>query len=107
MLSRKIFFGSIMTMALSILFGAIGNQPLMLVLTAFSGAELALALYLSGGREDINAASKQEILIYGVLILGGVIITGFFDFPAGLPLFVPAAVAILREKTNQKEISTP
>lgn len=60
MLSRKFFFGSIMTMALSILFGATGNQPLKLILTAFSGAELTLALYLSGKSGDIKQSQTRK-----------------------------------------------
>lgn len=97
-MSKIFLMVATMSMALSIIFGATGNTNLMYVLTAFAGVETIVALVLEYKSKSRRPVSTQELWIYSTLIVIGTGATFTFTFPAGLPLFVPAFMAIFRNR---------
>lgn len=97
-MSKNLAMAATMTMVLSIIFGATGNTSLMYALTAFAGAETIFALVVAYKSKSFRPVSAQELWIYSILIVIGTAATFMFTFPAGLPLFVPAFMAIFRNR---------
>lgn len=94
-----------MTMILSIIFGAVGNINLMYALTALAGVETIFALFVAH-KTSSSTVTATDFWLFSALIVVGVGATFVFIFPAGLPLFAPAAVAILRKPQAEVEGTT-
>ena len=105
-MSKSLLMAATMTMVLSIIFGATGNTAVMYALTAFAGAETIFALFVEYKSESSPPDSTQELWIYSILIVIGTAATFVFTFPAGLPLFVPAFGAILRNREQPAEAAS-
>lgn len=103
-MSKILLMASTMTMVLSIIFGATGNTNLMYALTAFAGVETIFALVVEHKSKSSRTVSTQELWIYSTLIVIGTAATFMFTFPAGLPLFVPAFMAIFRSRPQPSEV---
>lgn len=96
-MSKILLVAATMTMVLSIIFGTVGNINLMYFLTALAGIETIFALFVEYKSNNSQTVSTTEFWLFSALIVVGVGATFVFIFPAGLPLFAPAAVAILRK----------
>lgn len=105
-MSKILLMAATMTMVLSIIFGATGNTNLMYALTAFAGAETIFALVVEHKSKSSRTVSTQELWIYSILIVIGTGATFMFTFPAGLPLFVPAFMAIFRNREQPAEAAS-
>lgn len=105
-MSKILLIAATMTMVLSIIFGVAGSANLMYALTALAGAETIFALFVGYKYEPYQTVSVQELWIYTTLIVIGTAATFMFTFPAGLPLFVPAFMAIFRNRENPTNVTS-
>ena len=95
-MGRILLLAAAMTMILSIIFGAIGNLNVMYALTALAGVETIFSLFVAH-KTSPATVSTTDFWVFSGLVVVGVGATLVFIFPAGLPLFAPAAVAVMRE----------
>ena len=67
-----------------------------------AGVEAIVALFVAHKTSSFTVTAT-DFWLFSALIVVGVGATFVFIFPAGLPLFAPAAVAILRKPSTEVE----
>lgn len=78
------------------------SLPGGVALTALAGVEAIVALFVAHKTSSFTVTAT-DFWLFSALIVVGVGATFVFIFPAGLPLFAPAAVAILRKPSTEVE----